>query len=104
MVTVQSPAPLQAPVQPLKVCPLSGFAVSVTCVPSAKKLAQVAVGQLIPTGDDVTVPCPVIETVSLWLLAGVVKAAVTLWFAASASAQEAVPVQSPLQPEKVEPP
>jgi hypothetical protein len=78
MVTVQSPEPLQPPpVQALKVWPLSGVALSVTDVPSEKQLAQVPVGQLIPAGVDLTVPCPVIKTVSVWLLLGVVKAAVT---------------------------
>src|SRR5882672_11752945 len=101
MVTVQSPEPLQAPVQPLKLWPLSGVALSVTCVPSVKKAGQVAAWQSMPAGVDLTVPCPVIATVSLCALAGVEKVAATVWFAASARAQEAEPVQSPLQPENV---
>jgi hypothetical protein len=36
MVTTQLPAPLQAPSQPLKLQPLAGVALKVTCVPTGK--------------------------------------------------------------------
>src|SRR5439155_10877481 len=58
-VTVQVPVPAQPPpLQPLKVEPAAGAAVSVTAVPLVKLAEQVA-PQLIPTGELVTVPLPV---------------------------------------------
>src|SRR5438552_12579785 len=58
-VTVQVPVPEQPPpVQPVKVEPATGVAVSVTAVPPAKLAEQVA-AQLIPAGELVTVPLPV---------------------------------------------
>jgi len=64
-VTVQAPVPAQ-PVQPVKVEPAAGVAVSVTAVPLAKLAEQVA-PQVIPAGELVTVPLPVPdgETVSV---------------------------------------
>jgi hypothetical protein len=58
IVTLQVPVPEQAPLQPAKVEPVPGAAVSVTIVPLAK-FAEQAVGQLIPVGLLVTVPLPV---------------------------------------------
>src|SRR5438034_783031 len=66
-VTVQAPGPEQPPpLQPLKVEPAAGAAVSVTAVPLAKLAAQVA-PQVMPAGLLVTVPAPVpaLETVSV---------------------------------------
>jgi hypothetical protein len=58
-VTVQAPVPEQPPpLQPLKVEPVAGGAVSVTAVPLAKPAEQV-VPQVIPAGELVTVPLPV---------------------------------------------
>jgi len=58
-VTVQAPVPEQPPpVQPLKVEPPAGAAVSVTAVPLVKLAAQVA-PQSMPAGELVTVPLPV---------------------------------------------
>ena len=58
-VTVQAPVPEQpAPLQPPKVAPAAGAAVSVTVVPLAKLAAQVA-PQAMPAGELVTVPLPV---------------------------------------------
>lgn len=54
--TVQVPVPVHAPLQPAKV-PVDAEAVNVTEVPEANDAAQVD-GQLIPMGDDVTVPVP----------------------------------------------
>jgi len=62
IVTVQPPAPLQAPPQPAKLQPAAGAGVRLTCVPSAK-LALHVVPQLIPAGELVTVPLPVSLTV-----------------------------------------
>src|SRR5207253_9532966 len=58
-VTVQAPGPEQPPpVQPLKVEPAAGAAVSVTAVPLAKLAAPVA-PQVMPAGRLVTGPAPV---------------------------------------------
>ena len=53
----EGPGPLQAPLQPEKVEPEPGVAVSVTLVPLAKGAPHDA-PQLIPLGDEVTVPMP----------------------------------------------
>jgi hypothetical protein len=49
---------VQAPLQPVKVEPASGRASSVTVVPLANVVAQVA-PQLIPAGLEATMPLPV---------------------------------------------
>ena len=56
--TVQTPVPVQAPLQPVKVEPALGVAVSVTLVLYANEDEQDEV-QLMPVGLDVTVPEPV---------------------------------------------
>src|SRR2546428_10058808 len=103
-VTVQVPGPEQPPpVQPLKVEPAAGAAVSVTAVPLAKLAAQVA-PQVMPAGLLVTVPAPVpaLETVSVKVCR--VKVAVTVVAAESVTVQAPVPEQPPpVQPPKVEP-
>src|SRR5439155_14989 len=102
-VTVQAPGPEQPPpLQPLKVEPAAGAAVSVTAVPLVKLAAQVA-PQVMPAGLLVTVPAPApaLETVST--RAGV-KVAVTVVAAEIVTVQAPVPEQPPpLQPVKVEP-
>ena len=58
-VTTQVPVPEHPPpLQPLKVEPMAGLAVSVTAVPLVKLAEQVA-PQVIPAGKLVTVPLPV---------------------------------------------
>src|SRR3989441_2703522 len=58
-VTTQVRVPEQPPpVQPVKVEPAAGVAVSVTAVPLAKLAVQVA-PQVMPAGELVTVPLPV---------------------------------------------
>ena len=47
--------PLQAPVHPLKIAVLAGVACKVTSVPAAYEALHV-VAQVIPAGEDVTVP------------------------------------------------
>lgn len=64
MVTVHVPAPVQAPLQPTKVEPDAIVAVRITDVPEAKEVLQVA-AQVIPTGDEVTVPLPVPAVVTV---------------------------------------
>ena len=49
---------VQAPLQPVKVEPVAGTGVSVTVVPEAMFALQV-LPQLMPAGDEVTVPAPV---------------------------------------------
>ena len=58
MVTLQVPVPVQAPLQPVKVEPAVAAAVRVTLVPLVKLVLQV-LPQVIPLGDEVTVPDPV---------------------------------------------
>ena len=60
IVTVQLPVPEQAPLQPVKLEEFAGVAVRVT-VDSAAKLWAQSVPQLIPAGEEVTVPEPVPE-------------------------------------------
>src|SRR5439155_724963 len=64
-VTVHVPVPEQPPpVQPVKVEPAAGAAVSVTAVPLVKLAEQVA-PQLMPVGELVTVPLPVPDGVTV---------------------------------------
>jgi hypothetical protein len=62
MVTLQTPVPVQAPLQPAKVDPAVAAAVKVTAVPLLKFTLQV-LGQLIPEGALVTEPEPARVTV-----------------------------------------
>ena len=57
---------MQAPLQPVKLEPAAGVAVSVTVVPLAKSVAQVA-PQAMPAGELATEPFPVpaLATVSV---------------------------------------
>src|SRR5437879_74235 len=102
-VTVQAPGPEQPPpLQPVKVEPAAGAAVSVTAVPLVKLAAQVA-PQVMPAGLLVTVPAPVpaLETVSVKVG---VNVAVTVVAAETVTTHDPVPEQPPpLQPPKVEP-
>src|SRR5438552_1401910 len=102
IVTVQVPVPEQPPpLQPEKVEPAAGAAVKVTEVPLANAAAQVA-PQAMPAGALVTVPLPVLLTVSVKDCRA--KVAVTACAAFTVTVQAPVPEQPPpLQPEKVEP-
>src|SRR2546422_3800271 len=103
-VTVQARGPEQPPpLQPLKVEPAAGAAVSVTAVPLAKLAAQVA-PQVMPAGLLVTVPAPVpaLETVSVKVCR--LEGAVTVVAPEIVTGQPPVPEQPPpLPPPKVEP-
>ena len=75
----QFPVPLQLPLHPANVDPLLAVAVSVTDVPFAKFVVHV-LPQLIPTGEEVTVPVPVPIFVTLRervVVPDVLKVAVT---------------------------
>ena len=58
MVTWQAPEPEHAPLHPVKTDPGAAEAVRVTTVPVGKLALQVG-PQLMPAGEDVTVPLPV---------------------------------------------
>jgi len=100
---VQVPVPVQAPLQPANVEPLDAAAVSVTEVPLAKLALQV-LPQLMPVGDEVTVPAPVPAFVTLSAkVEAALKVAVTARAADIDTVQAPVPVHAPLQPVNVEP-
>src|SRR5207249_4723266 len=103
-VTLQVPVPKQPPpLQPVKIEPLAGVAVSVTKVPLSNEAEQVA-PQLIPAGFEVTVPRPVPALVTARVTLCSVKVAVTVVAAFKVTEQLPVPVQPPpFQPAKVEP-
>ena len=102
-VTTHVPVPEQPPpLQPLKVAPTAGVAVSVTAVPLAK-LAVHVTPQLIPTGALVTVPLPVPALLTVSAKVGRAKVAVTVVAALRVTVQVPVPEHPPpLQPVKVE--
>src|SRR3989442_7085480 len=90
------------PLQPVKVEPVVGTAVSVTAVPLVKLAAQVA-PQMMPAGALVTAPLPVPALLTVRVKVGV-KEAVTGVAAQSVTAQAPVPEQPPpLQPAEEEP-
>src|SRR5262245_44975835 len=103
-VTVQAPVPEQPPpLQPVKVEPAAGAAVSVTAVPLVYGAAQVA-PQLMPAGLEVTVPLPAPALVTARVMVGRTKVAVTVVAELTLTVQAPVPEQPPpLQPAKVEP-
>lgn len=101
---VQVPVPVHAPLQPANVEPLAAAAASVTEVPLAKLALQVE-PQLIPAGEEVTVPVPVpaFATESAKVVAELLNVAVTIRVAVIDTVQAPVPVHAPLQPANVEP-
>ena len=101
---VHAPVPVHAPLHPANVEPLAAAAVSVTDVPLAK-LALHVEPQLMPAGDDVTVPVPVpaFVTVSANVVAELLNVAVTARAAVIDTVQAPVPVHAPDQPANVEP-
>jgi hypothetical protein len=58
MVTVQVPVPLQSPLHPVKILPLSDVAVKVTDVPRSYVALHVT-PHTMPAGNEVTLPLPV---------------------------------------------
>jgi hypothetical protein len=69
MVTVQSPVPVHAPDQPMKVDVPPGVAVRMITVPIVK-LPEHTLPQSMPAGEDVTVPLPspILRTDMFWEL------------------------------------
>lgn len=95
--------PEQAPLQPANLLPAAGAAVNFTEVPELK-LAEHVLPQLMPAGEDDTLPLPVPERETVKVYTGSVNVAVTAWAEAMLTVQvDAVPVQAPPQPEKTEP-
>ena len=68
--TVQVLVPVQAPLQPANVDPLAAAAVSVTEAPLVKFAPQV-LPQLMPAGEDVTVPVPLPALVTVSAIPGI---------------------------------
>lgn len=107
IVTLHDPVPLQPPDHPENTDPLATAYVNVTSVPVLKLvLAPVQVGpQLMPLGDDVTVPVPVpvFATVSVCVGASA-KVAVMFVGAFKVNVQVPDPEHPPPdQPEKTDP-
>ena len=93
-------APVQPPLKPSKVDDV-GVAVRVTLVPELK-LALHVPGQLMPAGDEVTVPVPVPASATVNVRCRTPKVAVALAAALTVTWQVLVPEQAPLQPLKTE--
>ena len=103
-VMVQGPAPPHlGPAQPVSVEPAAGTAVKVTTVPVGNAARHV-VPQSMPGGWLVTVPDPVpfFWTVRFDIPPDGLNVAVTDRFV-SITAEQSVPLQSPLQPAKADP-
>jgi hypothetical protein len=96
--------PVHAPLQPVKSELPAGAAVKVTMAPLVNDVEQ-TVPQLMPAGELVTVPVPVPALVTVSANDGSENVAVTDRAALIATVQvDAVPVQLPVQPPKIEPP
>jgi hypothetical protein len=102
IVTVHAPVPVHAPLQPVKVAPAAGVAVSVTAAPAANDAEQV-VPQLMPAGALVTVPDPAPARLTLRAKDCRAKVAVAELAAFIVTVHAPVPVHAPLQPVKVAP-
>jgi hypothetical protein len=97
------PVPEQAPLQPAKVAPAAGVALSVTAAPLTKVPEQVA-PQSMPAGALTTVPLPVPALVTVRVTGSSVNVAVTDVAAERVTVQIPVPEQlPPVQPAKAEP-
>src|SRR5439155_4021504 len=103
-VTEQVPVPAQPPpLQPVKVEPAAGAAVSVTAAPLANE-AEHVVPQEMPAGALVTVPLPAPLRLTVSVKVGSAKVAVTVVALLSVTVHVPVPEQPPpLQPVNVEP-
>jgi hypothetical protein len=105
IVTVQPPAPVQAPLQPLKSALVPGVAVSVTRVPDANAVEQVPDEHDRPAGELVTLPGPVTATESVCVAP---KVALTEVLVVTDASVQVLPVpasgcvQGPFHPVKTE--
>ena len=101
--SVHPAVPVQLPPQPANVEPLAAVAVSVTFVLLAKLAVQL-LPQLMPDGDEVTVPLPVPALVTASEKLDVpLNVAVTERAAVMDTVQVPVPVHAPLHPANVDP-
>jgi hypothetical protein len=103
MVTEQVPVPLHAPDQPMNVDVPPGAAVSVTTVPLAKLKEHVG-PQLIPEGDEVTVPSPVPVLATFNPFWTTLKLAVTELAAFMVTVHGPIPLHAPVHPVNVDAP
>lgn len=97
--------PVQAPLQPANTEPAAGAAVSVTDAPLLNAKLH-SVPQLIPAGDEVTLPVPLPARVTVAVnvvVPDVLNVAVTARATVIETVHVLVPVQAPLQPANVEP-
>src|SRR5262245_50368600 len=94
MVTVQVPVPVQAPLQPVKVAPAAGVAVSVTAVPLLKAAEHVA-PPLMPAGGLVLGPDPAPARLTVRAKDCAPKVAVTELAALIVTVQVPVPEHPP---------
>jgi len=104
--TVQVAVPVQAPLQPANTEPAAGAAVSVTDAPLLNAKLH-SVPQLIPAGDEVTVPVPLPARVTVAVnvvVPDVLNVAVTARATVIETVHVLVPVQAPFQPANVDPP
>jgi hypothetical protein len=103
IVTTQVPVPVQAPVQPLNTESGDAAAVRVTMVPNGKDMAQVA-PQLMPAGDEATVPVPLPTLLTTSVKLSSWKSAFTVASFITVNAHAPSPAQvPPLQPPNSDP-
>jgi hypothetical protein len=100
-VTTQSLIPVEAPLQPVKIEPVSALAVRVMTVPKSKISEQSPV-HAIPAGLLVTAPLLFPSVAAYSRCWSRVNVAVTFWDAVMVTTQSPVPVQAPLQLMKTE--
>ena len=97
-VTVQLPVPLHPPpLQPANTCPVPALALKVTALPWPKLALQTA-PQLMPAGDELTLPRPCLTTLKVRGNASKVAVTATAWLIVTL--QLVLPLQAPLQPPK----
>ena len=94
MLTVQVPVPLHAPDQPENIELAFGAAVSTTLVAYVNDATQ-ALPQLMPVGVEVTVPVPVPAFPTVRVYERMLKVAVTVAAAETATVQAPVPLHPP---------
>jgi hypothetical protein len=101
-VSTHEAEPLQSPDQPKKAQLAAGAWVSVTAVPVRKFALQVPLEQLMPAGDEVTVPCPERVTLSVCVVANAAPTEVSVLKVSEQG--ELLPVHPPDHPVNAAPP